>query len=111
MSDNITVALIDAGIATFERGNTHLGGDGRKVCALGLDKRVGEYTVKVLFKGQDAIDVSDYMVSRGNFRDQIVKETIDIAGSIREFRDRPKEIVLDNVTSIKFKLNIEIPIK
>lgn len=111
MSENITITLDDVGIATFEKGNTHLDGERRKVCAIGLDKKVGEYTVKVLFKDEDASNVYDYMTSRTSFRDQITKETISITGAIREFRERTREIVLDNVSSITFNMNIKVPLK
>lgn len=102
-------------IRTFEVGNCKKVATGlstaRPVCAIGLGKKSGEYNIKVLFKDNDASEVYGYISGRQPLKEFQKSETISVAGTIRDIREKEKEIIIDNVSYIKFDMDLSVTLK
>lgn len=77
----------------------------RPVCALLLTDQTSTHKCKVIFKHQDAVHIYNYIKGR-YLLGKIKYETIDIIGSIREFRKDC--VVVDDVERILIDLKLEL---
>jgi hypothetical protein len=95
-------------LRSYEKGNVATRKDAsiRPVCALTLAKQEDDnYIIKAIFKNKMAIDIDNFIINRKKISDSL-NETFTIIGELKEVREKTKEIVLDNISSVKINLEM-----